>query len=144
MLTFPPDISFVIQIVSFIILWVGLKRLLFDPFIQVLETRESRTTGANREAVTMKAEAAQSAAEYERRMHEVRQSLAVDAETARQATQTEERRVLSESREQASTQLTQLRDNLRRQAEAVRPTLATEARDLAAQMFERVVGRRPA
>jgi F-type H+-transporting ATPase subunit b len=144
MLTFPPDISFVIQIASFLILWIGLKRLLFDPFLQVLETRESHTQGAVREAAAMKSDAEQSATEYERRMREVRHSLAAEAETAHQATQNEERRVLSEARDHASTQLMQLRDNLGRQAEAARPTLTSEARDLATQMFERVVGRDPA
>ena len=144
MLTFPPDISFVIQIASFLVLWIGLKRLLFDPFLHVLETREARTEGAGREATAMKAAAEQSAAEYDRRMNEIRHALAAEAEATRQAIQNEERRVLSDARDQSSTQLVQLRDNLRRQAEGVRPTLVAEARTLAAQMFERVVGRNAA
>jgi F-type H+-transporting ATPase subunit b len=141
MLTFPPDFSFVIQIASFLVLWFGLKRLLFDPVLHVLEEREARTSGAQHRAVELKAEAEVSAAEYERRLHESRVASFAEAEVARSASRDEERRILAEVREQASAQLAQLRDNLGRQAEAARPALASEARDLASLMAERVVGR---
>jgi F0F1-type ATP synthase membrane subunit b/b' len=143
MLTFPPDFSFVIQIVSFFILWFGLKRLLFDPIIHVLEERESRTTGVRHAAREMTAAAQVSQAEYERRIHEARQALATEAAKTHNAIQAEEQRVLSETRAQASTQLAQLRDSLRRQADEVRPGLTIEARDLASRIVERVVGRSP-
>ncbi len=141
MLTFPPDISFLIQIASFVVLWFGLKRLLFDPMIEVLEAREARTTGAGRLAAESKAAADQSAAEYERRMREVRLALAGDTETARAANQTEERRLLSAARQQASTELIRLRETLARQADAARPALAAEAHELATRIVDRVVGR---
>ena len=141
MLTFPPDFTFVIQLVSFFILWLGLKRLLFDPMLQVLEQRESRTSGARRTATEMNAAAQVSETEYEQRMHDVRVALAGEAAAARNASQAEERRVLSETRAQANTQLSQLRDSLRRQADEARAALADEARDLASRITERVVGR---
>jgi F-type H+-transporting ATPase subunit b len=141
MLTFPPDFSFVIQIFSFVVLWFGLKRLLFDPVLQVLEMRESRTTGASQQAMETKAAAEVSAAEYERRLRDVRHRLAAEAEAAHAAAQAEERRVLAEARERASAELADLRESLNRQAAAARPALASAARDLAARMYERVVGR---
>ncbi|HEX7407243.1 MAG TPA: ATP synthase F0 subunit B [Candidatus Binatia bacterium] len=134
--------SFLIQIASFVILWLGLKRLLFDPALQVLEAREARTSGLAREAAEMKSAADRSAAEYEARMREIRHQLAVEAEAARVVTRTQERQVISVARDQVSHQLMQLRDTLSRQAEEARPALAAEARDLSARMLERVVGRR--
>ena len=141
MLTFPPDFSFVIQIISFCILWFGLKRLLFDPMLHVLDERESRTSGARHAAAEMNAAAQVSQSEYERRMHEVRLALSAEADAARNASLAEEQRLLSETRAQASTQLAQLRDSLRRQADEARPGLTAEARDLASRIMERVVGR---
>jgi F-type H+-transporting ATPase subunit b len=141
MLTFPPDFTFVIQLVSFFILWLGLKRLLFDPMLQVLEQRESRTSGARHAATEMNAAAQVSETEYEQRMRDVRVALAAEAAAARNANQAEEQRVLSETRAQANTQLSQLRDSLRRQADEARAALAAEARDLAGRITERVVGR---
>jgi F-type H+-transporting ATPase subunit b len=141
MLTFPPDITFVIQIVSFLVLWFGLKRLLFDPMVQLLEERDRRTTGARAEAQGLNAAAESSRAEYERRLLDVRHALLADAETARHATASEEQRVLSEARREAGVRLAQLRESLGRQAEGARPALAGEARHIAARMLERVAGR---
>jgi F-type H+-transporting ATPase subunit b len=140
MLTFPPDYSFVIQLVSFFILWVGLKRLLFDPMLHMLEQRDARTSGTRLAAAEMNAAAQASETEYAQRMHDVRVALAAEAAAARNANQAEEQRLLSETRLQANTQLSQLRDSLRRQAEEARPALAVEARDLASRIVERVVG----
>ena len=141
MLTFPPDYSFVIQVVSFLILWFALKRLLFDPVVQVLERREARTTGARHAAAEMQAATEAAAAAYERELHQVRIGLAADSEAARQSTREQERHVVAEAREAASRQLMQVREDLRRQAETVRPALAAEARDLSARMLQRVLGR---
>ena len=141
MLTFPPDISFVIQIASFLVLWFGLKRLLFDPVLRVLDEREARTLGTRQAADELTSAAHGARAEYDRRIHEVRLALSGEMDAARVDTQRLERRVTSEAREQASAQLMQLRDSLGRQAEAARTALATDARDLAGRIFERVVGR---
>jgi F-type H+-transporting ATPase subunit b len=142
MLTFPPDISFVIQIASFVVLWFGLKRLLFDPVMHVLEERERRTSGERHVAAELRKTAELSAADFERRMHEVRVALSVDGDATRKTIATEERQILSAAREHASGQLMQLRDSLNRQASEARPALASEAQSLASQMLERVIGRK--
>jgi F-type H+-transporting ATPase subunit b len=142
MLTFPPDSSFLIQIVLFVLLWIGLKRLLFDPVMHVLEARDARTSGLNREATAMKASAEQSAGEYERRMHEVRHEISAEAEAERTAAHTEERQLIAEARQRASSRLMQLRETLAGEAEVARAALAAEARDLSVRMFERAVGKK--
>jgi F-type H+-transporting ATPase subunit b len=141
MLTFPPDITFVIQIVSFIVLWFGLKRLAFDPVQQVLEARDRRIEGSRREADEMRATAQGASTEYERRMQDLRVELAREAEAARSATQTEQRRVLAEARERAGAQVQEVRERLAAEAEAAGATLSMEARTLAARIVERVAGR---
>jgi F-type H+-transporting ATPase subunit b len=142
MLTFPPDISFVIQIISFLALWFGLKRLLFDPFQQVLDTREARTSGTTHAAAQMREAANLAKQEYERRLHAVRQTLATEAAAAHAAAQAAEQEVLGAARQQASAQLAQLRDHLNQEAVAARAALAADARGLADRLVERVVGRR--
>lgn len=142
MLTFPPDITFVIQLASFFILWLGLKRLLFDPVLHLIETREARTVGIGKEAADLKSSAGRSATEYERRMREIRHELAAASERERTVTQSEERQLIAAAREQVSADLLQLRETLSRQAEGARAPLASEARDLSARMLERVTGRK--
>jgi len=141
MLTFPPDYTFVVQIITFLILWFGLKQLLFDPVVQVLEQREARTAGARHAAAEMQAAAEAAKAAYERDLQQVRVSLATESDAARQATQEQEREVVAEAREAASRHLIEVRESLRQQAATARPALATEARDLSVRMLQRVLGR---
>ena len=72
---------------------------------------------------------------------DMRVKLTAEAEATFKAIETEERAIVSQAREQASTQLLQLRERLARQANEARPALASEADTLARQMLERVLGR---
>jgi F-type H+-transporting ATPase subunit b len=141
MLTFPPDATFVIQIISFFVLWFGLKRLLFDPVLGVLEERETRTSGAQQAASEMTEATQETKREYEVRLQEVRRRLASASETARSATEDEERRIVSEARGQAGTRLTEVREELQRATHEAEPGLGPEAQNLAKLMLERVLGR---
>jgi F-type H+-transporting ATPase subunit b len=141
MLTFPPDISFVVQIVSFLVLWFGLKRLLFDPVLRVLDDRERRTVGEHQAADGLRKAAEVSAATYDQRMAEVRAQLAAESNTTFKAVEAEEQQIVADARAQANAQLAQLREQLGRQASEARPALAAEAQTLARQMLERVLGR---
>ncbi len=57
MLTFPPDWTFLFQIFLFLVLWIFLKRLLFDPVLSVLEGRKGRSEGTLEEARRSREEA---------------------------------------------------------------------------------------
>ena len=141
MLDFPPDISFVIQIVSFIALSMGLKRLILDPTLRVIEERERRTAGTKHEAAEMLDGAKRDAGEYEQRMQQARIRIAAETEGARTATEAAERDIQAEARQRSGDQLAELRARLATQAEEARQILAAQAGSLAGQMFERVVGR---
>ncbi len=142
MLTFPPDFSFVVQLVSFFILWLGLKRLAFDPFVALLEAREARTVGARKEAQHLTASAQEAEAEYDQRVHAARQAAAADVDATRGVTESEERRLLDSARTEAGVRLTELRETLARQRDAARASLAGEARGLSDRIVEQVIGRK--
>lgn len=144
MLAFPPDYTFVVQVISFFVLWLVLKAILWDPMLQLIEQREARTSGATHAAQEMNAAAALSSVDYDRRMKEVRITLAAEAQVAREAIEKTEQAVLTKARDQASAELAQLRDTLGRQSLASRDAIGAEARTLAAQVVDRVVGRRMA
>ena len=57
MLDFPPDFTFVVQFVGFFVLMAILNKLLFAPFIEVINERENRTEGASAHAVEEQEEA---------------------------------------------------------------------------------------
>lgn len=140
MIAFPPDITFVIQIVSFFLLWLGMKRLIFDPILHVIDERKARTTGVLEEASQLRAGAAATEAQYDQRLAEVRAELGRDTDAARHASEEEEHRILLTAREQAASLLKDQRDQLRGEAEAARSQLAGEADRLAQLIAGKVVG----
>jgi F-type H+-transporting ATPase subunit b len=141
MLTFPPDYTFVIQIVSFLLLWVALKKLTFDPMLQVLAQRDARTRGSQREAEELRANAQTAEHQYESSLREVRHRLLEETEAERKRAEQEQQRLLSTARAEAEAELAQLRRELASQVATAESALATEARALAGMMAERATGR---
>lgn len=140
MIAFPPDITFVIQIVSFLVLWLGLKRLMFDPVLQVIDERRARTTGVLEEAAALRSGAAGAEAEHTQRLQNVRDEIARDSGTARHASEQEERQVLATARDQAAAQLKERRDRMRADADAAAAQLRGETNQLAQLIVGKVVG----
>jgi F-type H+-transporting ATPase subunit b len=144
MIAFPPDITFVIQIVSFFLLWMGLKRLLFDPVLKVLEERRARTEGVRAQAAQLRSEVERAAAAFDLKIAQVRSEIGLEADAARNATDDEERRVLATARDQANAHIREESERVRAQADAARSSLAGESAELAGRIVERVVGARTA
>jgi F-type H+-transporting ATPase subunit b len=141
MLTFPPDFSFVIQVISFLLLWWALKRLTFDPVLHVLEEREARTRGGLAEAERTRAEAEAAAEQYESSLREVRHAVLQQTDAARKAAEEEQRRRLDAARAEADAELSRLRSDIAAQVEQAKATLAREAHAIGTLMAERVTGR---
>jgi len=135
------DGTFAIQIVSFLILWVALKRLLFEPMMAVLEERQSRTAGSHEAASHMHADVAAMRADYERHTRAAREKSLADLEESRKLTASEERAVLGAARDQAAARIALARTEIGRQVESARATLRADGAALAAQLAQKVVGR---
>jgi F0F1-type ATP synthase membrane subunit b/b' len=138
MIEFSPE-SFVIQIVSFFVLWFGLKRLLFDPFLEVLERRRARTLGVREEAAGIHSDIGRSAAEFDQQLMRVRDQISRTSDTARGATDEEERRVVTLARERAAAFLQEQREELRTEVEAARTALAGESSHFADLIVKKIV-----
>jgi F0F1-type ATP synthase membrane subunit b/b' len=59
------DYSIVYQIVLFVVLWLILDKLLFQPYLRVLEEREQKTTGAQHDSVDLEHEGAKLKAQFD-------------------------------------------------------------------------------
>ena len=62
------DISLLYQIILFLVLWLLLNKILFQPYLHLLEQREHRTTGAEHEYAELEHEASRLRAQYEERI----------------------------------------------------------------------------
>jgi F-type H+-transporting ATPase subunit b len=137
-------ITVLIQIVAFLALWFVLGRLLFKPFIALLEERESRTDGLKAAAASLTAEGERLRAEYESALTKARDEGAAIKETIVQEARQTRERLLAESRAQASERLTAVREEIRKEISQGRVLALQEAATISRQMAEKILGRRVA
>ena len=141
MIKIPPDITFVIQLVGFVVFWQLMRVLLFTPMQQALKTRAERTDGARTRAEALVAEAAQIAASIQTGLAEAKKDGARRAEEIRRRFETEEHAILERHRVEATTLLERERALTDSQVKQARGPLETEAARLAENVVRRVLGR---
>ena len=141
MIKLPPDITFVIQLVSFLIFWQLMRAILFVPMQRALKTRAEGTRGARERAEALVAEAAQLERSIEAQLEEARRAGARAAEDVRKRAETEEQAIATRYRDEALALLERERATTESQVGAVRAPLQTEATRLADEVVRRVLGR---
>lgn len=141
MLTFPPDFTFVIQFVSFLILWQILRRLAWMPMLRVLEERSERTDGNRKKAAEQRAEAERAARRYEEELARARAEVAAALQGARARIAAEEQALLAEARKVAQARLQETREQLAREFATARAGITRQADELGRILAQRVLGR---
>jgi F0F1-type ATP synthase membrane subunit b/b' len=131
----------VVQIITFVLLWQGLRRLLFEPAQLVLDERHSRTVGLREEVGSLEAAAAAAGDDYTAQLRGARETVARDTEAGRADQRAAEAKILTAARERGAERLALQRAELNAQADVARTALAAEAAALGDQVFERVVGK---
>ena len=66
------DISILHQIILFIVLGLILNKILFQPYLRLLEERERRTIGAEHDSADLEHEGARLRAQYEEKIAQAR------------------------------------------------------------------------
>ena len=141
MIKLPPDITFVIQLVAFVVLWQVLRVVLFVPMQKALKIRAEHTAGARARAEGLLTEAAQLEASIQAGLAEARKDAALRAEEIRRRAEAEEQVILARYREEAATLLERERALTDAQINNARAPLEAEAARLAGSIVQRVLGR---
>src|SRR5262249_55240783 len=103
------DYSVVYQIVLFLVLWLILSKLLFRPYLGLLEEREHRTLGTQQDSTDLERQGARLRAQYEGKIARAQ----ADGDAAKEA-------ILQEARQQRERVLNQAREEAMRMLEGVR------------------------
>src|SRR5207247_9770668 len=82
------DYSIAYQIVLFLVLWAILSKVLFGPYLNLLDERERRSTGAQHDSSDLEQEGARLRAQYEEKIAQAQTA----GHPAREAIFNEERR----------------------------------------------------
>ena len=141
MIKLPPDITFVIQIVAFVIFWQLMRVVLFRPAQRALEARAECTTGARARADELRLEAGALAGEIEATLGAARAEGMRQADQIRRRAEAEEQAVVERYRSEVASLLEREGAVTAAQVEVARAPLQAEAERLTAGVVAKVLGR---
>ena len=136
------DFSVVWQILLFLGLWLIVSRVLFRPYMTLLEEREQKTTGADDSAYHLEHEAERLRAQYEGAITEATAAGNATKEAIVQQARQQREALLSSAREQAAGILERVRQEVQRQLAQERELAIREAHAVAHDMASKILGRR--
>lgn len=135
------DMTFAAQIVLFVLLFLILKPVLFDPMLKLIEEREKRIDGAKAEAKQMYAEADAKMAKYEEELAAVKREAGAERDKLRAEGAREEALILAKVRGETTKMVEEGRAKIEHEASALRKELDTQAQVLARDIVTQVLGR---
>ncbi len=141
MLSFPPDWTFIAQIVLFLIVWTCLRRLLFEPNLSVLKTRKQRTDGAMKEAALVKAEVEKMNEQYQARLATTRAEARRKVDTIYKDAELQARSVVEAARKEAGKSVVGLRQMLSEDIENTRQSLEEQLPQFGREISEKLLER---
>jgi len=135
------DYSVVYQIVIFLLLWIILSKLLFRPYLNLLDQRERRTTGAQHDSTDLQHEGARLRAQYEEKIAQAQAAGYAAKEAILQEARQQREKVLTQVREDTMRILEEVRRELASQVQRERQVVADEVRTIAQEMASKILGR---
>jgi F-type H+-transporting ATPase subunit b len=138
------DQSVIYQVVLFLALWLILSKVLFQPYLRLLEEREEKTTGAEHDSAELELEGAQLKARYEEKIAAAQTAGYAAKEAIVQEARQQREKILGAAREEAATTLNQLRQEVAAAMANERQLAVAEVSVLASDMAGKVLGRKVA
>jgi F-type H+-transporting ATPase subunit b len=135
------DSSVVYQVVLFLVLWLVLSKVLFRPYLKLLEERESKTAGALHDTAELERQGARLKTQYEERIAQAQAAGGGAKEAILQEARQRREQVLSQARQEATTMLELVRQEVESQMGKERQLAAAEVATVARQMASKILGR---
>jgi F-type H+-transporting ATPase subunit b len=138
------DFSVVYQIILFLVLWVILNKIFFQPYLRLLEERERRTSGAQQDSVELEHEGVRLKTEYEDKIGRAQAAGYAAKDAIVQDGRRQREKILTEAREEAAGTLERVRRDVATSVEQEKQVAAVEVVAVARDMVSKVLGRRVA
>jgi F-type H+-transporting ATPase subunit b len=135
------DFTLVYQIILFLILWVILSKVLFHPYLSLLDERERKTAGALQEARDLEREGERLRVEYEEKIAQAQAAGYAAREAILKAASEQREKLLAQAREEAASVLEKARAEVRAQMEKESQLAVAEAANIAREMVSKILGR---
>jgi len=135
------DFSIVYQIILFLILWVILNKILFQPYLHLLNERERKTTGAEHDSSDLERDGARLKAQYEEKIAQAQAAGYAAKDAIVQDGRQQREKILSHARDEAAGILERVRNEVASTLEQERRLAAAEVSNVASAMVAKVLGR---
>jgi F-type H+-transporting ATPase subunit b len=135
------DLTVLFMVGIFVILWVALKPLLFDPMLKLFEERERRIDGAKLLARKIDEKSAGALTQYENEMQKGRMSATAEREKLRAEGLKHEAEILARVRAATSKTLEEGRKQMQGEMAKAKAGLEAEMPGIAADFASRALGR---
>jgi F-type H+-transporting ATPase subunit b len=135
------DYTVVYQIIFFLILWAILSKVLFRPYLALLDERERKTAGALREAADLEREGERLRAEYEEKIAQAQAAGYAAREVIVKEAREQREKLLAQARQESASVLEKVRQEVRTQMEKERQLAVAEAANIARDMVSKILGR---
>ena len=136
------DFSIVWQILLFLALWLILSKVLFRPYMALLEEREQKTTGAEEDSHGLEHEAERLRAQYEQAIANAAAEGQANKDAIVQEARQQREALLSDARAEAAHILERVRLDIQSQLTRERELALQEADAVADDMVGKILGRR--
>jgi F-type H+-transporting ATPase subunit b len=136
------DISVAYQIILFLILWAILHRVVFRPFLALLEKRELKTQGARQETAELEREGGRLKAQYEEKIAQAHAASNAAKEVIVRDARQQREQILNQARVEAASVLERARQEIQHEMQRARQLAAIEVAAVAQEMVSKVLGRR--
>jgi len=140
-LSFPPDWTFIFQIILFVVLWSLLRRFLFEPHLAVLHNREHRSAGALAEASRVKAAAEEMGTQYVARLAETRTGAMQQVDIVYREAEEQARTLIDTARAEAERTVAGMRTALTQEITDARRALEQRVPEFSQDIAQRLLGR---
>jgi F-type H+-transporting ATPase subunit b len=138
------DISILHQIILFIVLGLILNKILFQPYLRLLEERERRTIGAEHDSADLEHEGARLRAQYEEKIAQAQTAAYAAKDAILQEARQQREKILGQARAEAASKLEQARREIALALEKEKALAAAETTTVAGEMVSKVLGRKVA
>ncbi|HWI41727.1 MAG TPA: ATP synthase F0 subunit B [Verrucomicrobiae bacterium] len=135
------DLTFVFQIVNFLVILLVLNVFLYKPIRKVLAERSGTIEGARAKAQAVDREVQEKLALYESRLREVKAAAHQERAALIREAQEQEHALVESARKEAADTLSTITNKVGKEAADARAALKQQAEVLSSEIFEKVLGR---
>jgi F-type H+-transporting ATPase subunit b len=136
------DITFIFQIVNFLVLMLVLNIVLYKPVRKILADRAAEIAGGHEKAAEVDRDVQEKMTQYETRLREAKIKASEERGILKKAALAEESTLLENARKEATDSVNSLKVKVAKEAADAREYLKEQTRSLSLEICEKVLGRR--